>query len=84
MIVNFMIQVDMYHAGPLLPMKDEGIVETALQALNTVRGRRSKYPIHQHTYTPPVKHYIEHRTHSCIIKVNDTDSRIYVWASQAH
>eukprot|EP00752_Nemacystus_decipiens_P010064 g8968.t1 len=29
------VEVDMYHASPLLPMKDEGIVETALQALNT-------------------------------------------------
>ena len=38
-----MIQVDMYHAGPLLPMKDEGIVETALEALNTVREDSSKY-----------------------------------------
>lgn len=31
------VQVDMYHASPLLPMKDEGIMETALHALNTVR-----------------------------------------------
>lgn len=38
-----MIQVDMYHASPLLAMKDEGIVATALQALNTVRGRDSVY-----------------------------------------
>ncbi|CAM9900226.1 unnamed protein product, partial [Hapterophycus canaliculatus] len=28
------VEVDMYHASPLLPMKDENIVETALQALN--------------------------------------------------
>lgn len=29
------LEVDMYHAGPLLPMENAGIVETALQALNT-------------------------------------------------
>eukprot|EP00903_Cladosiphon_okamuranus_P014865 g13764.t2 len=28
------VEVDMYHASPLLPMKNENIVETALQALN--------------------------------------------------
>ncbi|CAN0102086.1 unnamed protein product [Ectocarpus sp. 12 AP-2014] len=28
------VEVDMYHASPLLPMSDEGIMETALEALN--------------------------------------------------
>lgn len=31
----------MYHASPLLPMQDERIVETALQALNKVRKLRA-------------------------------------------
>ncbi|CAM9183991.1 unnamed protein product [Laminaria digitata] len=29
------VEVDMYHASSLLPLKDEGVMETALEALNT-------------------------------------------------
>eukprot|EP00904_Undaria_pinnatifida_P006579 jgi/Undpi1/3050/HiC_scaffold_15.g06426.m1 len=29
------VEVDMYHASSLLPLKDEGVMETALKALNT-------------------------------------------------
>lgn len=54
----------MYHASPLLPMKDDGIMETALQALNTVGDRTSIYP--PHSFVNPLM-FINSTASACVL-----------------